>query len=123
MRAPYDEWFGPDAFDATYGYDEAALAEIRAPEEPSGFGEFWTGLHAQADGVATDPLVTEVGAVRGHRIHTVTFSSLGGVRLGGWVTFPEAGPAERAVVGGGGAGGGAPGGGGLVGGRSHPRRP
>ncbi|WP_129668999.1 acetylxylan esterase [Phytoactinopolyspora endophytica] len=102
MRAPYDEWFGPDAFDATYGYDEHALRQVGAPDEPEGFTGFWQELYAQALHVETDPQLTPVGErsaqSAGVELYEVTFTSLGGIRIGGWAVFPTDGVAERAVV-------------------------
>ncbi|TDE08887.1 acetylxylan esterase [Jiangella asiatica] len=103
VAAPYDEWFGPDAFDATYGHDLAALSRVGAPDEPAGFAEFWTGLYERARDVDTAPAVRPVRGRPGH--YDVEFTSLDGVRLGGWLVLPPDGAAERALVVGHGYGG------------------
>lgn len=103
MTAPYDEWFGPDAFDATYGYDRAALEAVGAPPEPAGFAEFWTTLYGRARGVDPAPVTRQVPGRPG--LHDVEFTSLDGVRLGGWLVLPPDGVAERALVVGHGYGG------------------
>ncbi|WP_081687749.1 acetylxylan esterase [Glycomyces tenuis] len=97
LPAPYGEWFGPDAFDATYGYDPAALRAVGAPEEPPGFAEFWEDLYARAAAVDPDPRVKPAGRLDGLDLFDIEFTSLGGVRLGGWLTLPERG-VDRAVV-------------------------
>lgn len=128
MRAPYDEWFGDETLDATYGYDEAALRAVGAPEEPPGFAEFWQDLYRQARAVHVRPHLTRsrAGVSRatyaddalgelppheergGHKwwdVYNLEFTSLGNVRLGGWVVLPVQGPIEQAVVVGHGYGG------------------
>lgn len=101
MTLPYDDWFGPDAFDATYGYDLDALLAVDAPAEPAGFAEFWTSLYARALAVDTAPVVRPAAQPGWH---DVEFTSLDGVRLGGWLWLPS-GDVERAVVVGHGYGG------------------
>ncbi|WP_207782553.1 acetylxylan esterase [Phytoactinopolyspora limicola] len=100
MPAPYDRWFGPDAVDATFGYDEAMLRAVGAPEEPPGFAEFWQGLHEQARRV--DPAVQLTAhAPAGCAdidLFDVSFTSLHGVRLGGWVVLPSDGVIDQAAV-------------------------
>lgn len=101
MPAPYDAWFGPDAFDATHGYDLDALLAVEAPDEPAGFTEFWTALYERARAVDTAPVARPAD---GPGWHDVEFTSLDGVRLGGWLWLPPDG-VERAVVVGHGYGG------------------
>ncbi|PZF83886.1 acetylxylan esterase [Jiangella anatolica] len=103
MRTPYDTWFGPDAFDATYGYDLDALLAAGAPDEPDGFAEFWTALYARALAVDPEPVVRPVPGRPGW--HDAEFTSLDGVRLGGWLWLPPDGVVSRAVVVGHGYGG------------------
>lgn len=105
MRPPFEEWFGADAFDATYGYDEEQLLKVDVPDEPDGFAAFWSGLYERALGVRTAPALGAVTTLDGHQVAPVRYSSLDGVRLGGWVTMPAGGTVERAVVVGHGYGG------------------
>lgn len=95
---PYAEWFGADAFDATYGYDEATLRDVGAPGEPPGFERFWTDLYARARAVATRPMLTPAGTSHGFEVFDVELTSLSGVRLGGWVLLPADGVIDRALV-------------------------
>ncbi|TDD64613.1 acetylxylan esterase [Jiangella aurantiaca] len=99
---PYDAWFGPDAFDATYGYDQAALLTVGASAEPAGFAGFWTTLYERALAVDPAPASRPVPGRPGW--HDVEFTSLDGVRLGGWLWLPPD-RVERAVVVGHGYGG------------------
>lgn len=105
---PYDAWFGADAFDATYGYDDAGLRDIGVPEEPPGLVEFWRALYAAALEVDVAPDLSPAtgGAAAGTspldrpstEVYDVSFTSLGGVQINGWVALPADGVVERAVV-------------------------
>lgn len=105
MRPPYDQWFGAEAFDATYGYDLDALLAVEAPPEPPGFADFWSGLYARAAAVDPAPRLTKIDVGGRAQVFEVAYTSLGGVRLGGWVSLPARGDAEYAVVVGHGYGG------------------
>ena len=83
----------------THGYDEAALLRVGAPPEPPGFAAFWSGLHARARAVDPAPVVRG-----GSLVVDVEFTSLDGVRLGGWLVRPD-GPADLALIVGHGYGG------------------
>src|SRR5699024_4452096 len=85
--------------DATYGYDLAALLQVPAPQPPEDFAQFWRDLSAEARSVQPEPELAEYPMrSRGHSLHRVGFTSLGGLRLGGWVALPKAGPARIGVV-------------------------
>lgn len=79
--------------------DKAELLRVGAPPEPPGFAAFWSGLSARAR--AVDPAAVVLG---GSRVLDVEFTSLDGVRLGGWLVRPD-GPADLALVVGHGYGG------------------
>ena len=86
-------------FDPTYGYSLPALLSIIAPEEPIDFAEFWRDLHARARAVTVAPTLREVHSPQPQiRVFEVDFTSLGGVRIGGWLTCPRDGRIERGVV-------------------------
>ena len=91
-----------DVIDPTYGYTVPRLAEVGAPRPPADFADFWTGLRARTLLVDTAPTQrpTDNPAVR-----DVEFTSLDGVRLGGWLTLPPDGRVERGLVVGHGYGG------------------
>lgn len=93
-------------FDPTYGYDLAALLSIAAPEEPADFAAFWQSLHAEARAVTVAPKLREVTSPQPQtRVFEIQFTSLNGVRIGGWLTQPRDGPVKRGVVVGHGYGG------------------
>ncbi|MFF8567465.1 acetylxylan esterase [Streptomyces albidoflavus] len=79
---------------------------VGVPAAPGGFAEFWRGRYEEALRVDTAPEVGAVEEVRdGVRVCRVSFSSVGGVRLGGWLALPVDGPAEHGFVVGHGYGG------------------
>jgi len=108
MDLPEDPAAWPDAggiehdlpFDPRYGYDPEALRAVGPPDrEPGDFDRFWRGLFERA--MAADPQerVHEVAAgLPGRRVFEVDYDSLGGVRIGGWLSVPEDGVVERGVV-------------------------
>lgn len=105
MTLPYGEWFGPDAFDATYGYDEPALLRVGAPDEPPGFADFWSALYREARAVDTAPRLRLTRKLTDADVFDVEFTSLGEVRLGGWMVVPTNRQARLALVVGHGYGG------------------
>lgn len=85
--------------DATYGYDLAALLQIPAPDAPEDFAQFWRRLYTAAREVAPAPELADYPMTSpAHTLHRVDFTSLGGLRLGGWVALPKGGPARVGVV-------------------------
>jgi cephalosporin-C deacetylase len=93
-------------FDPCHGHDLDALLAVAAPEEPGDFVPFWRDLHARARGVVVVPMLREIASPRRRtRVFEVAFTSLDGVRIGGWLTRPRGEPIERGVVVGHGYGG------------------
>lgn len=96
---PFRHWFPDAPMDATYGYGLAALLRVPAPQEPEGFDRFWGELATRSRQVDPQPELSEYPNVSTtHRIQRVQFTSLGGVRLGGWAALPLEGPARVGVV-------------------------
>ncbi|MDQ3813787.1 MAG: acetylxylan esterase [Armatimonadota bacterium] len=95
-----------DALDPTYGYDRQRLLQVSAPDGPPNFAAFWQSTFAEAQGV---PLHVERRQVASPdpnvEVWEVEFDSLGGVRIGGWITVPVDGQFRRGVVVGHGYGG------------------
>ncbi|MEU1906524.1 acetylxylan esterase [Streptomyces hygroscopicus] len=95
------QWAHRFSFDPTYGYDLEALRDVGPPTEvPDDFAAFWVGLHHQALAVDVRPQVGErvQRTEAGLDIHTVSFNSVGGVRLHGWLAVPADGKIERGLV-------------------------
>lgn len=93
-------------FDPAYGRTLDELLRVEAPAAPGDFEAFWRARHREARAVVTAPELGPVEEERdGVRLHAVTFTSVGGVRLGGWVALPVDGPAEHGFVVGHGYGG------------------
>lgn len=93
-------------FDPTYGHDLAALLNIGAPEEPRDFAPFWRDLYACARSVTVAPVLRETPSPQPCvRVFEISFTSLNGVRINGWLTRPRADPVERGVIVGHGYGG------------------
>lgn len=93
-------------FDPTYGYDEAALLQVPAPEGPADFDDFWRATFDEAMAPPLNLAVEPIGSPReGVELFHVSYDSLGGVRIGGWLTRPRGVEPVRAVVVGHGYGG------------------
>jgi cephalosporin-C deacetylase len=85
-------------FDPTYGYDLDDLLAVPAPAPPDDFETFWRALYEQARRVDVAPRVGPVEEERdGVSVFGVTYATLGGLRLGGWLALPD-GPVERGLV-------------------------
>jgi len=86
-------------FDPTYGRTREQLLAIRAPAEPADFVSFWQRTYAEARAV---PLALELRpsatALPDRLVFDVAFTSLGGFRLGGWLTVPRDRPPTRGFV-------------------------
>lgn len=86
-------------FDPAYGRTLDELLDIPAPAPPDGFDAYWRDRFAAAAGVATAPAVGPQEDERdGCRIFGVSYTSVGGLRLGGWLVLPTEGVAERGFV-------------------------
>ncbi|MFJ2635167.1 acetylxylan esterase [Streptomyces sp. NPDC087422] len=86
-------------FDPTYGYDLDRLLQVGTPEAPADFGDFWQGAYAKALAVDTAPRVGALEEERdGVRVHAVSYTSVGGFRVGGWLTLPADGHVTHGMV-------------------------
>ncbi|WP_329382133.1 acetylxylan esterase [Streptomyces sp. NBC_01716] len=86
-------------FDPAYGRTLDELLDIPAPAPPVGFDAYWRDRFEAAAGVATAPAVGPQEDERnGCRIFGVSYTSVGGLRLGGWLVRPAAGPVEHGFV-------------------------
>lgn len=86
-------------FDPTYGYDLKTLLSLKAPAAPDDFEAFWRETYRQARQV---PLRLSRRAVKSPsadlEMFEVEFDSLGGARIGAWLTWPRNGRVSRGAV-------------------------
>ncbi|MFE9295215.1 acetylxylan esterase [Streptomyces niveus] len=86
-------------FDPAYGRSLDELLDIPAPAPPDGFDAFWQDRFAAATSVTTAPAVGPQEDERdGCRIFGVSYTSVGGLRVGGWLVLPAEGPVEHGFV-------------------------
>lgn len=86
-------------FDPTYGYDLDALLAVGAPPAPEDFAGFWRARHAAAMEVQVAPRLGPVEHEGGGiRVHRLDYLSVGGRRIGGWLTVPADGRVTRGCV-------------------------
>jgi len=90
----------PFPFDPTYGYDEAALRRFHAPsDEPADFADFWRATFAEAAAVRPEAEIrSSAQPVAGFDVFDLNYTSLGNVRIGGWLMTPRDRPAKRGLV-------------------------
>lgn len=90
----------PFPFDPAYGMDLDALLQVGAPDNaPSDFAGFWSRRYGEARDTAVEPkLGRRTGRGGGVEFYEVEFTSVGGVRLGGWLALPVDGKVERGFV-------------------------
>lgn len=85
-------------FDPTYGYRLGDLLAVRAPDMPDDFDTFWRCRYDEALHVDVAPVLGPLETRQnGISIFGVTFTTVGGQRLGGWLALP-AGPIDYGVV-------------------------
>ncbi|MEU0306396.1 acetylxylan esterase [Streptomyces cyaneofuscatus] len=94
-------------FDPAHGYTGPdQLLQVPAPPAPADFEAFWRDRYSRARAVDTRPVLGPVEEERdGVRIQGITYTSVGGVRLGGWLALPAEGPVRYGFVVGHGYGG------------------
>lgn len=86
-------------FDPTHGCDPDALQRIGPAPEPADFTQFWRETFAAA---RTVPLALELNpshcTFEHFDVFDVSFVSLGGVRIQGWLTKPKSGRITAGLV-------------------------
>ena len=96
---PFAQWFPDAPMDATYGYGPQDLLQVPAPQAPERFEDFWRDLARRARDIDPAPELADYPmAAPGHDLQRVQFTSLDGLRLGGWVAVPKDRPARVGVV-------------------------
>jgi cephalosporin-C deacetylase len=98
IAPPYDEWFPDAPIDGTYGYDLAGLRAVDPVAAPPGFADTWRRWRREAAGVAVRAEATPLGRRGAHDVFEVSFRTLDGLRLRGWLGMPAAGGARVGVV-------------------------
>lgn len=91
----------PFPFDPAYGLDLDGLLKVGAPDNaPEDFAEFWQGMYRRALSTPVEPRLGDKAGTTadGLDVFEVSFTSLGGVRIGGWVVAPAEGSVERGFV-------------------------
>jgi cephalosporin-C deacetylase len=85
--------------DPAHGRTLDQLLARPAPVPPADFDAFWQARYEAGLRVATTPAVgPQEDARDGFRIFGVSFTSVGGLRLGGWLVLPAEGPAHHGFV-------------------------
>lgn len=85
-------------FDPAYGHEFDRAASHHRAEEPADFAPFWRDRYARARSVAVAPVSCELSSPQPQtRVFAVEFTSLDGVRIGGWLPGPALSQLERAV--------------------------
>lgn len=76
--------------DPTYGYDLSRLRQVDAPGGPADFAEFWQQQYAQTRALALDGQLEEIDSPHpATRLYEMSYGTLGGLRIGGWITQPR----------------------------------
>lgn len=85
-------------FDPTYGYGLDDLLAVKAPDLPDDFETFWRCRYDEALHVDVAPLLGAIVTGQdGVSIFGVTFTTVGNLRLGGWLVLPD-GPIDHGIV-------------------------
>jgi cephalosporin-C deacetylase len=85
-------------FDPTYGYTLEGLLKVDPPAAPADFESFWRQTYEQTRRTEPEPqLVAIPDADPDHELYEITFTGLGGFRVGGWVTVPRT-PVTRGMI-------------------------
>lgn len=94
-------------YDPSYGYTLESLMEVELPPPPpADFAGFWEVAYRRARRIKSSPWEEgEPWETSNIRILPIRYSSVGGRRIGGWLTTPRKGPIHRLVVVGHGYGG------------------
>lgn len=93
-------------FDATHGYDQTRLLTVPVPTPPADFAAFWQSTYASVIGLPLNITRRRIASPNPRfQLWEVEWDSLGGLRVGGWLSFPLDGQFERGVVVGHGYGG------------------
>lgn len=87
------------SFDPRYGYSTDALLQIKPPEAPVGFADFWRRRYEQAIRIDADFALRDTGKIiDARRVLVFELPSTNDVILGGWILLPIDRDPTRAFV-------------------------
>lgn len=87
-RAPKFEHNHP--FDPTYGYELEQLLAVPSPDGPADFADFWRATFEESESAPLSLCRRQIDSPHpGFDLYEVEYESLGGVRIGGWITEPH----------------------------------
>lgn len=93
-------------FDPTCGYDREALLRIGPPASPPDFAEFWRDTFAATLSTPLNPALQTLDGCDPHsHLFRLDFDTLGGTRIGSWLSVPVDGEVRCGAVVGHGYGG------------------
>jgi cephalosporin-C deacetylase len=96
----------PYPFDPAYGFGIDELRAIKPPLAPPDFDDVWRTRYSDALDVAPGPRLSASASSHPRwKIHDVTYTSTGAIRIGGWLLAPREGNIRRGLVVGHGYGG------------------
>jgi cephalosporin-C deacetylase len=86
-------------FDPSYGMILQQLLAIVPPEPPDDFAAFWKQRYEAALTTAPQPHIEPNGSnMGGYVVHDLSYTSTGGVEIGGWLLIPADGKVSRGLV-------------------------
>jgi len=95
LRSRIASLANPHPFDPTYGYDLERLLQVAPPEEQEGFASFWQETYRQAREVPLNLAHRKIASPHpDFDLYEAEYNSLGGARIGAWITVPKAMPAS-----------------------------
>ncbi len=87
-------------------YSTSELLNVKPPQTPAGFEEFWQWRYSRALQVHPRPGIRHTGRQRnGFELYDLSYQSTDGVEIHGWLTLPNAHCVKRVMVVGHGYGG------------------
>lgn len=85
-------------WDPTYGYSPESLLSLKAPPAPADFDAFWSSLYQRALQVDAQPQLANERLVAGRKLFDIHYTSLDGIRIGGWLSLPAEHSPRRGLV-------------------------
>lgn len=87
------------SFDPSHGYTLDDLFKVPAAEGPADFADFWRRTYAEVRQIPLHIAKRQVASNDGnYHLFEIEYDSLGGARIGGWISVPKDEKIERGVV-------------------------